>query len=97
MKNGQRRKISLLSLLILLFCQTCLTGCEENENRLEDYSAHYEDSKSVYMGEINQGMAQDLAVITQADSDLSANVKAALTINDDTDEVLLSYHAFDKL
>ena len=100
MKKRSTLKTAGLSLVLILLCLVCLTGCKESNNSLEDYETHYEESKSVYIGTENKGMAEELAVIplgTETDTDFSANVKAALTINDDTDEVLLSYHAFDKL
>lgn len=97
MKNRQDKKISLLLMLLFLFGLTCLTGCKGDTDRLERYRDHFEESKSIYMGTEEIGMAQDLAVITEADTEVSSQVKAALTINEDREEVLLSYHAFDKM
>ena len=93
-------KTFLKSLMFVLFCLTCFTGCQNKDTSLEAYESHYEESKESYISSINKGMADELGVIpiSQATNPaFSANVKAALTINDDTDEVLLSYHAFDRM
>lgn len=94
--NRQGRKTGLLFLLLLVGL-TCLTGCRKEESCLEDYSIHFQKSASVYMGEENEGMAQELAVVMEDDTELSSDVKAALTVNEDSDEVLLSYHAFERM
>ncbi len=98
MRNRTRNKAFVRSFLLFLLCLFCLSGC--NDNKLNDYESHYEEEKSDYLGMIHQGMAEELAVIPlgkETDAGFSANVKAALTINDDKDEVLLSYHAYDRL
>lgn len=100
MKKEYTNKTRNWCLVVLLLLLACFTGCKADNNNLEKYEAHYQASKEVYIGELNEGMANEIAVIPvgeDTDNSFSANVKAALTINDDTDEVLLSYHAFDKL
>lgn len=88
-------------IFILLFA-LCLgaSGCGDKEALLPSYKQHYEETKSRYAPGQNMGMAQGLAVVPVAeatDSTFSANVKAALSVNEDKDEVLLSYHAFDSV
>ncbi len=100
MKIRDIYKTSLRVLIIFALCLTCFTGCRDKNNSLKAYESHYEESKESYISKVNKGMAEELAVISESeatDPSFSANVKAALTINDDTDEVLLSYHAFDKI
>ena len=100
MKMSYTHKTFLKSLVVVLFCLICFTGCQDKDNSLKAYEAHYEETKQSYIGKENKGMADDLGVISVSQATnpaFSANVKAALTINDDRDEVLLSYHAFDKV
>lgn len=100
MKMREVYKTSLKSLMFVFLCLLCFTGCHNKDTGLEAYESHYKEFKELYISSENKGMAADLGVIpvSQATNpSFSANVKAALTINDDTDEVLLSYHAFDKM
>lgn len=100
MKKRYTYKTLLKSFVFVLLCLTCITGCQDKDSSLKAYESHYEEKKDQYISSENKGMADELGVIpvSQAtDPSFSANVKAALTINDDTDEVLLSYHAFDKV
>ncbi len=100
MKVGDKYRIFRVSLILFLLCLTCFTGCRDKDDSLKAYESHYEETKESYISKVNKGMAQELAVIPASEAtnpSFSTNVKAALTINDDTDEVLLSYHAFDKV
>jgi len=100
MKMRYTYKAFFKSLIVVLLCLTCFTGCQDKDTGLKAYETHYEESKQSYISRENKGMADDLGVIPvnlATDPSFSANVKAALTINDDRDEVLLSYHAFDKV
>ena len=100
MKIRYTKKVSFWSLMVVLLCLTCFTGCQDKDNSLKAYKSHYEETKESYIRKENQGMAAELAVIPPGKATnptFSSNVKAALTINDDTDEVLLSYHAFDRV
>jgi D-alanyl-D-alanine carboxypeptidase (penicillin-binding protein 5/6) len=97
MKNKNHVAV-LLSLLLLAL--TVLGGCQKQETTLPSYKKHYEEVRANYTVEGCDGMAKDLAVVSLADatdSAFSQNVKAALTVNEDTQEVLLSYHSFDKM
>jgi hypothetical protein len=97
MKNKNHVAV-LLSMLLLAL--TVLGGCQKQETSLPSYKDHYEEVKSGYTVEGCDGMAEDLAVVSLADATdpaFSYNVKAAFTANEDTKEVLLSYHAFDKV
>lgn len=100
MKMRDICKTFFKSFMFVFLCLTCFTGCKGKDNGLKAYETHYEESKDSYISRENKGMAAELGVIpvSQATNpSFSANVKAALTINDDKDEVLLSYHAFDKM
>jgi D-alanyl-D-alanine carboxypeptidase (penicillin-binding protein 5/6) len=97
MKNKNHVAV-LLSMLLLAL--TVLGGCQKQETSLPSYKDHYEEVKSGYTVEGCDGMAEDLAVVSLTDATdpaFSYNVKAAFTANEDTKEVLLSYHAFDKV
>lgn len=76
-------------------------GCGSDKTAvLPSYAQHYEETKSRYTVGQSKGMAQDLAVVPVAeatDYTFSYNVKAALAVNEDTKDVLLSYHAFDRV
>lgn len=101
MKNNVRKKAAF-GVLFLLFIAGCtLTGCNDKKTDiLPDYEEHYEETKSRYDTWQSEGMAKNLAVVPlekATDYSFSHNVKAALSVNDDTDEVLLSYHAFDRI
>ncbi|MBE5955617.1 MAG: D-alanyl-D-alanine carboxypeptidase [Lachnospiraceae bacterium] len=100
MKKRYRERTLLKGLMVVLLCLACLTGCQDKDTGLKAYESHFEDTKKLYISSENKGMAAELGVISPeqaTDLSFSANVKAALTINDDTDKVLLSYHAFDKV
>lgn len=96
-----RKNIAAGIFVLLLTVGTVLTGCSQKEEAiLPDYEIHYEETKSRYDTWQNEGMAKDLAVVPvreATDYSFSHNVKAALSVNDDTDEVLMSYHAFDRV
>lgn len=85
---------------MLLFCFV-LSGCNDQDAAgLPAYNDHYEETKSRYETGQTKGMAANLAVVPVSeatDYSFSHNVKAALAVNEDTDEVLMSYHAFDRV
>ncbi|MCI5597542.1 MAG: serine hydrolase [Lachnospiraceae bacterium] len=98
----KKRKCTVLAgcLFLLLSIGVCGCGTGKEDSRLPSYKEHYEETKSRYTKSQNEGMAEDLAVVPVSeatDYSFSYPVKAALSVNDDTDEVNLSFHAFDKV
>lgn len=100
MKKRINCKFIVSCLLVSLFSVFLLSGCGKESTGLKNYEAHFEENKAKYISVSNEGMAEELAVVPiseATDYGFQANVKAAFCVNDDTDEVLLSFHAFDKI
>lgn len=100
MKKGLKCKWLKGCFLVMAFCAIFLTGCGSESAGLKDYKEHFEENKTKYASMPQTGMAEELAVVPLSeatDYTFQANVKAAFCANDDTDDVLLSYHAFDRI
>lgn len=99
MSKRLNRKCVLSCLLLLLFA-ALFTGCGKESAGLKDYEEHFQENIGKYQAVANKGMAEELAVVPVSeatDYGFQTTVKAAFCANDDQDEVLLSYHAFDKI
>ena len=97
--NTRIKRALALSIVFLLLL-TGSTGCGKKTAALSSYEKHYEETKDQYAVSLSKGMAKDLAVVPMAeatDYSFSHNVKAALSVNENKEQVLLSYHAFDKI
>lgn len=96
MNKKQRVFPAVFLCLILLL----MTGCVKNPFVLTDsYNVYYENQKKQEQGEL-KGMAEDLAVIDKSSQDSPGYVSedyADLLINDTTNEVMESYHCFEKV
>lgn len=101
MNKKLRKTAAVCALFLLLMAGSALTGCNSKAAAiLPNYEEHYTETKSRYDTWQSEGMAKNLAVVPLSeatDYSFSHDVKAALSVNDDTDEVLLSYHAFDRI
>lgn len=94
MKN--RKILSCISLMLIL-CLIC--GCQKLSLQYEEpFEEYYAGNHSNNLVKEN-GMAEDLAVITVEEEkamDMKSRDYADLLINDTTQEVMASYHCFDK-
>lgn len=100
MNNRINYKFLVKCLFVFTFSIVLCSGCGRDSNTLKEYKTHFEENQSQYVLDSNKGMAEELAVVPVSeatDYTFQANVKAAFCANDDTDDVLLSYHAFDKI
>lgn len=101
MSKRKKGKFLYGCLLLAFFIALLLTGCGKNDSTgLKDYEEHFQEEEAKYQITTVKGMAEELAVVSVSeatDYGFQANVKAAFCANDDQEEVLLSYHAFDKI
>lgn len=100
MNKRNHKKFWMGCLCTFLLAITLCTGCGKEKAGLGDYREHFKEEQEKYQSVVNKGMAEDLAVVPVAkatDYGFQSSVKAAFCANDDQDEVLLSYHAFDRI
>lgn len=94
----KKRILSTVSILMLTVA--LCTGCSGNPFQItESFDAYYTKNKEDAGSDL-KGMASNLAVLSEAeatDPDYQSNDYADLLINDSTNEVLESYHCFDKI
>lgn len=95
-----KKKRNLLRCIILSVLLCFPTGCQginvSYEDRFEDY---YEKTR-VEEKSMEQGMAENLAVLSKEDDqafDMESKDYADLLINDTSNTVITSYHCFDKI
>lgn len=97
----KHRWLSYVSLFLLLcFCACLCVGCGKTSFTLENtFEEYYEKNKVISHSEL-KGMAEDLAVLSEEeDAAFAMDVKdyADLLINDTKNEVVTSYHCFEKV
>ena len=94
------KKKILSTVSIFVLAVALCTGCNGNLFQITDsFDGYYTKNKEA-VGSGLKGMASDLAVLSEAeatDPDYQSTDYADLVINDSTDEVVESYHCFDKI
>lgn len=98
MKRHSNTGIFIAWLVIIL--SVGLSGCAGHPFRMKDSYKDYYQSKSGEESMKEEGMAEELAVLPASEGtsvNYHPSVLAALLVNDSTNEVVESYHCFDKV
>lgn len=94
----KKRIICTISILVLV--AALCSGCSGNPFKITDSFASYYAENKEEAGSDLEGMAADLAVVSDSeatDPNYQSNDYADLLINDSANEIVQSYHCFDKL
>lgn len=94
----KKRIICTISILVLV--AALCSGCSGNPFKITDSFASYYAENKEEAGSDLEGMAADLAVVSDSeatDPNYQSNDYADLLINDSANEIVESYHCFDKL
>lgn len=86
-------------LTLVILCVT-ISGCEQNPFQITNsYESYYEQEQEKETEEL-EGMAADLAVLSKDEEntpDYQSSDYADLLINDSTNEIVQSYHCFERV
>lgn len=94
------KKKLICTISILVLAAALCSGCSTAPFKITDSFASYYAKNKEEVGSDLKGMASDLAVLSDSeatDPNYQSNDYADLLINDSTNEVLESYHCFDRL
>ena len=94
----KKRIICTISIFVLV--AALCSGCSGNPFKITDSFASYYAENKEEAGSDLEGMAADLAVVSDSeatDPNYQSNDYADLLINDSANEIVESYHCFDKL
>ena len=94
----KKRIICTISIFVLVVA--LCSGCSGNPFKITDSFASYYAENKEEAGSDLEGMAADLAVVSDSeatDPNYQSNDYADLLINDSANEIVESYHCFDKL
>ena len=93
----KKRIICTISILVLV--AALCSGCSGNPFKITDSFASYYAENKEEAGSDLEGMAADLAVVSDSeatDPNYQSNDYADLLINDSANEIVESYHCFDE-
>ena len=94
------KKKLICTISILVLAAALCSGCSTAPFKTTDSFASYYAKNKEEVGSDLKGMASDLAVLSDSEAtnpNYQSNDYADLLINDSTNEVLESYHCFDRL
>ncbi len=94
------KKRIIVSITTILLIMTMCSGCAKSPFQITDSFASYYAQNKESSGSKVEGMAHNLAVLSQGeatDPDYQSKDYADLVVNDSTNEVVESYHCFDKI